>query len=102
MGDIVIFLISGFQHIGIDSVPGLEGGEELIRSCDQSPIRSRSSHWRKSPVKPMLSATLTKLLAGRGSSKLECGLDALLFDLADTRDDSARKHGDDLVARLSR
>ena len=24
---------------------------------DQSPIRSRSSHWRKSPLKPMLSAT---------------------------------------------
>ena len=24
---------------------------------DQSPIRSRSSHWRNSPLKPMLSAT---------------------------------------------
>ncbi len=25
MGDIVIFLISGFQHIGIEGVPGLVG-----------------------------------------------------------------------------
>jgi hypothetical protein len=47
MGDIVIFLISGFQHIGIDGVPGSKGGEELIRSRDQSPIRSKSSHYRK-------------------------------------------------------
>ena len=41
---------------------------------DQSPIRSRSSHWRKSPLKPMLSRDLTKLLAGRGAPSLSAGL----------------------------
>jgi hypothetical protein len=40
------------------SLSELEGGEELVRRRDQSPIRSRASHWRKSPLKPMLSATL--------------------------------------------
>ncbi len=37
----------------IDGVLDCEHGEE---SRDQSPIRSRSSHWRNSPLKPMLSA----------------------------------------------
>ena len=34
----------------------LEGDEELVRRRDQSPIRSRASHLRKSPLQPMLSA----------------------------------------------
>ena len=34
----------------------LESGEELVRRRDQSPIRRSSSHWRTSPLKPILSA----------------------------------------------
>ena len=33
-------------------------GLDAIASRDQSPIRSRSSHWRNSPLKPMLSRNL--------------------------------------------
>jgi hypothetical protein len=57
------------------SLSELEGGEELVRRRDQSPIRSRASHWRKSPLKPMLSATSAEPgFSGRryhaGNSKL--------------------------------
>ena len=31
-----------FSTFGVDGVPQLEGGEELVMSHDQSPIRSRS------------------------------------------------------------
>jgi hypothetical protein len=39
----------------LDFQPEIE--PRLTPGSDQSPIRSRSSHWRKPPLKPMLSAT---------------------------------------------
>ena len=68
----------------------------------RSRTRSRSSPLAIVALEAHALRDLKKLLAGRGAPKLERGPDALLFDLADTRYDSAGKHLHDLAASLSR
>ena len=48
------------QHCLVSFASLLTGLEELA-SRDQSPICSRSSHWRNSPLKPPLSATSSRI-----------------------------------------